>query len=123
MVRVADRVRSARSGWAALLAVLSAAAPIAIARASSDLTQLSLEDLMNVEVTSVSKRSQSKLDSPASVHVITSEDLRRGGFTSVPEALRTVPGVQVARIGANRWAISVRGFLQEFSNKLLVMVD
>ncbi len=93
------------------------------ARAEEDLLNLSLEALMNVEVTSVSKKAESKQLAAAAVTVITAEDLRRGGFTSVPEALRVVPGLQVARIDANRWAISIRGFRQEFSNKLLVMID
>lgn len=91
--------------------------------ARDDLLELSLEDLMNVEVTSVSKKAEGKHHAAAAITVISSEDLRRGGFTSVPEALRIVPGLQVARIDASRWAISIRGFRQEFSNKLLVMID
>lgn len=90
---------------------------------ADDLTELSLEDLMNVEITSVSKKAQSKTEAASAISVITSEDLRRGGFTSVPEALRVVPGIQVARIDANRWAISARGLNQEFANKLLVLID
>lgn len=117
-----------RSGmqWASacLAALLILASPFhAQARADEDLTEFSLEELMNVDVTSVSKKSQSKMGAAAAVTVITAEDIRRSGFTSVPEALRMVPGVQVARIDASRWAISIRGFLQEFTNKLLVMVD
>jgi iron complex outermembrane receptor protein len=91
--------------------------------ANSDLGDMSLEDLMSMEVTSVSKKAQNKTDTAASITVITSEDLRRGGFNSVPEALRIVPGIQVAQIDANRWAISARGFNQEFANKLLVLID
>ena len=93
------------------------------AQSEDDLLELSLEDLMNVEVTSVSKKAQSKNEAAAAVTVITAEDIRRSGLTSVPEALRMVPGVQVARIDASRWAISIRGFNTEFANKLLVMVD
>ncbi len=93
------------------------------ARAEGDLLEMSLEDLMNVEVTSVSKKAESKQLAAAAITVLSSEDIRRGGFTSVPEALRMVPGVNVARIDASRWAISIRGFRQEFSNKLLVMID
>ncbi len=96
---------------------------VAPAWSADDLLELSLEDLMNVEVTSVSKKAESRNDAAAAITVITAEDLRRGGFTSVPEALRVVPGVQVSRIDASRWAISIRGFRQEFSNKLLVMLD
>lgn len=111
----------ARAGFLLGLVLLGLYVPPAIAQ--DDLLELSLEDLMNVEVTSVSKKAESKHLAAAAVTVITAEDLRRGGFTSVPEALRTVPGVQVARIDASRWAISIRGFRQEFSNKLLVLID
>lgn len=88
-----------------------------------DLLELSLEELMNVEVTSVSKKAESRNDAAAAITVITAEDIRRSGLTQVPELLRLVPGVQVARIDASRWAISIRGFNQEFANKLLVMID
>ena len=108
--------------FALIVMVLTSALPL-IAQADQDLTEFSLEELMDVDVTSVSRKAESRLGAPASVTVITSEDLRRGGFTSVPEALRTVPGVQVARIDASRWAISIRGFVQEFTNKLLVLID
>ena len=93
------------------------------AMAEGDLLDMSLEELMNIEVTSVSKKAESKNDAAAAVTVITAEDIRRHGFTSVPEALRMVPGVQVAQIDASRWAISIRGLRQEFSNTLLVMID
>jgi iron complex outermembrane receptor protein len=88
-----------------------------------DLTELSLEALMNIRVTSTSRRPQSVAESAAAVFVITQEDIRRSGVTSIPEALRMVPGVQVARIDGNKWAISVRGFNGRFANKLLVMMD
>ena len=88
-----------------------------------ELLDLSLEELMDVEVTSVSKKAERRQQTAAAITVISAEDIRRGGFTSVPEALRTVPGVQVARIDASRWAISIRGFRTEFANKLLVLID
>lgn len=88
-----------------------------------DLTELSLEQLMDLEVTSVSRTSESLSRAPAAVTVLTSEDLRRSGATSVMEALRLVPGLQVARISASRWAITARGFNGPFANKMLVMVD
>jgi iron complex outermembrane receptor protein len=88
-----------------------------------DLTELTLEDLMNIRVTSTSRRPQSVAESAAAVFVITQEDIRRSGVTSIPEALRMVPGVQVARIDGNKWAISARGFNGRFANKLLVMID
>jgi len=90
---------------------------------ASQLADLSLEQLMNVSVTSVSKKETKLQDSAAAIFVITSEDLRRIGATSVPEALRMVPGMQVARINANEWAITARGFNSQYANKLLVLVD
>ena len=74
-----------------------------------DATTLSLEDLMNLQVTSVSKRTQKVADAAAAVFVITQEDIRRSGATSIPEALRMVPGLEVARIDENKWAIGSRG--------------
>jgi len=88
-----------------------------------DLTELSLEDLMNIEVTSVGKKAQKLSEAAAAVFVITQEDIRRSGATSIPEALRMVPGLQVAKIDANKWAITARGFNGRFANKLLVLVD
>ncbi len=78
---------------------------------------------MNLRVTSTARRPQSVAESPTAVFVITQDDIRRSGVTSVPEALRMAPGVDVARIDANKWAISVRGFNGRFANKLLVMID
>ena len=94
-----------------------------LALAAADLTEISLEELMNIEVTSVSKKAESKMTAAAAITVITAEDIRRGGFTVIPEALRLVPGVSVGRVDANRWAISVRGNAGLFSNKLLVLID
>ena len=88
-----------------------------------DLTQLSIENLMNMEVTSVSKKEEKLSRTAAAIFVITSEDIHRSGATNIPDLLRMVPGVDVAQINANTWAISARGFNAEFSNELLVMVD
>jgi iron complex outermembrane receptor protein len=90
---------------------------------SADLADLTVEQLMNESVTSVSKKETSLGTSPAAVSVITDDDIRRLGITSIPEALRLVPGLDVARIGANQWAISARGFNLQYANKLLVLVD
>ncbi len=87
------------------------------------LAESRIEDLMNIEVTSVSKKQQKLRRASAAIYVITSEDLRRSGVTSVMEALRMVPGVQVARMGSSTWAISARGFNGRLSDKLLVMID
>lgn len=88
-----------------------------------DLTDMSLEALMDIEVTSVSKKPQKKSEAAAAVFVITADDLRNWGVTSIPDALRRVPGLEVARIDANKWAITARGFNSRFANKLLVLID
>ena len=88
-----------------------------------DLTDMSLEALMDIEVTSVSKKPQKQSEAAAAVFVITNDDLRRWGVTNIPEALRRVPGIEVARIDANKWAITSRGFNSRFANKLLVLID
>ena len=88
-----------------------------------DLTELSLEELLDIEVTTVSRKAGSVADSPAAVYVITREDIRRSGHTSLPELLRLVPGMHVARVNSSAWAISARGENGRFSDKLLVMID
>lgn len=87
------------------------------------LKHLSLEELGNVEVTSVSKDPHQVLKTPAAIFVITQEDIRRSGATSIPDALRLAPGVQVARIDADHWSVSIRGFAGQFSKSLLVLID
>ena len=89
----------------------------------TDLRLATLEELMSIEVTSASRREQRVEDVPAAVYVIGRDEIRRSGMTSIPELLRLAPGVQVARINSNKWAVSVRGFNSLYSNKLLVMVD
>jgi iron complex outermembrane receptor protein len=93
-----------------------------------ELKTLSLEQLSNIEIfnpeaSSAARKVQKLSDTAAALFVITQEDIRRAGFTSLPEALRMVPGVQVARINANKWAISARGLNGLFASKLLVMID
>src|SRR6202047_3569588 len=88
-----------------------------------DLAEKSIEDLMNMEVTSVSKKEQKLSSVAAAIFVITQEDIRRSGATNIPDLLRMVPGLDVAQINANTWAISARGFNLQFANKLLVLVD
>jgi iron complex outermembrane receptor protein len=88
-----------------------------------DLANASLEDLMNVEVTSVSKKEQALSRTAAAVFVITQEDIERSGATNIPDLLRMVPGLDVAQINASNWAISARGLNGQFSNELLVLVD
>jgi iron complex outermembrane receptor protein len=88
-----------------------------------DYANMSIEDLMSQPVTSVSKRPQKVGDSAAAIFVITQEDIRRSGAANIPDALRMVPGVEVARIDENKWAIGSRGFNGRFDNKLLVLID
>ena len=88
-----------------------------------DLTTASIEDLMNIEVTSASRKSETLSEAPAAIFVITSEDIRRGSFSSVPDALRIVPGLHVARQSAHIWLVSARGFSNLFNAKMLVLID
>lgn len=107
----------------ARLLVVLLCIPLWAGDSASDLRGLSLEDLLHVEVTSVRKKVQPLDQTPAAVYVITRDQIRRSGMTSIPELLRLAPGVNVARINGNSWAISVRGFADVLSNKLLVMID
>ena len=88
-----------------------------------DLTQSSLEDLMNIRVTSVSKKEQKTSQAPGAIFVISQDDIRRSGALNIPDLLRMVPGLDVAQIDAGKWAVSARGFNGQYSNKLLVLVD
>lgn len=87
------------------------------------LKRLSMEELMNVEVTSVSKRPEKLVDVASGIQVITREDIIRSAATSVPEALRLAPNLQVTQLNSRHWIISSRGFNNIFANKLLVMID
>lgn len=84
---------------------------------------MGLEDLMKIEVTSVSKRPEALLDAATSVYVITSEEIRRSGATTLPEVLRLAPNLEVAQVSASGYAISARGFNNTAANKLLVLID
>lgn len=89
----------------------------------NNLFDLTLEELMDIEVYSVAKKITKLDDSATAVHVISEEDIRRSGATSLPEVLRLAPGLQVTRVNAHTWAIGMRGFANVFSNKLLVLID
>ena len=91
--------------------------------AQPDLTTLQIEDLMNVDVTSASKKEQKLSKVPAAIFVITKEDIHRSGATDIPDLLRMVPGLDVAQINPGVWAISARGFNGEYSATLLVLID
>ena len=88
-----------------------------------ELTKLPLERLLDVSVISASRKTQNLGDVTSAVFVINQEDIRHSGATTIPDLLRMVPGVQVASIDGNSWAISIRGFNGTFANKLLVMID
>jgi iron complex outermembrane recepter protein len=122
---VAARLRLFQCHWIALaLALVAIPRGGALAHAAdADLLELDIEDLMRIEVTTVSKRAQPLSATPAAVTVITSEDIRRSGMTNVPDLLRRVPGLHVANIDSNTWAITARGGNSQFANKLLVMID
>ena len=89
----------------------------------TQLKSLSLEELGQVQVTTVSKLPEEVWQTPAAVFVVTREDIRRSGATSLPELLRLVPGVQVARSQSDSWAVGIRGFNSGFSKGLLVLID
>lgn len=122
------RVLALASLWAAAQAGQAHAQARSPAQAQSlelhaSLADLSLEELGSLAVTSVSGRPQSLRSAAASIYVITGEDIRRSAARSLPEALRLAPNLHVARINANHWAISARGFNTTIPNKLLVLVD
>ena len=117
--------KRAGAGLATALATLLTVAAFAADEPAPtpDFTEFSLEALTNLQVISVSKRPERLNDAAAAIFVITADEIRRSGATSIPELLRMVPGLDVARIDANKWAVSARGFNGRFANKLLVLID
>src|SRR5436309_10871186 len=91
--------------------------------AQNELKKMTLEELMDINVTSVARTADPLSRTAAAVTVITAEDIRRSGATNVPEILRLVPGLNVARFGSGSWAISARGFNSTAADKLLVLID
>ncbi|HEX5126001.1 MAG TPA: TonB-dependent receptor, partial [Rhodocyclaceae bacterium] len=116
---------TARRSPSALLAIFFfAACPLARAATDdADLGDLSLEQLTRIKVTSVSRRAEPLATAAASIYVITSDDIRRSGATSLPEALMLAPNLQVARLSGREYAITARGFNSTAANKLLVQLD
>lgn len=109
-----------------LLAAGLTAAPAQNSAASTNpiaLKKLSLEELSQIEVTTPSKEPVRAFRTPAAVYVITGEDIRRSGVTSIPEALRLAPGVEVARIDGNKWSVGIRGFGSRLTRSVLVLID
>lgn len=105
------------------LGTQSLAAPQENAANGEPLKQLSLAELGNVEVTTTSKEPEQIWKTSAAIYVLTQEDIRRSGATSIPEVLRLVPGVEVARINSNTWSVGIRGFGSAFSRSVLVLID
>jgi iron complex outermembrane receptor protein len=104
------------------MSAMCLACPLAV-HAQSSLKDLTLEELADLEVTSVSRRAERLADAPAAIYVITDEDIRRSGATSLAEVLRLAPNLHVARTDAVQYSISARGFNNAIANKLLVLVD
>ena len=119
-----------RFAWLGLACLLGAAPAQAetmrfapAAQASQSLKQLSLEALFDLEVTTVSQKPESLSKAAAAIHVVTQDDIRRSGALSIPEALRDIPGVEVAQVDSRQYAITARGFNGTVANKLLVLID
>jgi len=93
------------------------------AAAQNTTQDISLEELMNTDITSVSKKEKQLFDTPAAVFVVSREEIRASGARNIPDALRMVPGMAVAQINASTWDVGIRGFDERFSNKMLVMID
>jgi iron complex outermembrane recepter protein len=122
--KTSPAMRAGRIFLSGFLSVLLAGSTVAQnSQKVPDVTSMSVEDLMNLQVTSVSKHKEKLADAAAAIFVLTQEDIRRSGAKSIPEALRLVPGLEVARIDENKWAIGSRGFNGRFDNKLLVLID
>jgi iron complex outermembrane receptor protein len=92
-------------------------------QSSQDLTEWSLEKLLDTKVTSVSKKEERLSEAPAAIHVISQQDIRRSGVMSIPEALRLAPNLHAAQVDSSQWAIGARGFNSYVANKLLVLID
>lgn len=119
------KVPHGKAAWllAALVTLSPAMLNHPVSASARNLADLSLEQLSNIQVSSVSGRAEPLARALGSVFVITNDDIRRSGATSIPEALRLAPNLQVARTGANSYAITARGFNSTIANKLLVLID
>src|ERR1017187_4099374 len=108
-----------------LLAVSLLAAALAqrVGTPTDDLTKVGVDELFSVQVTSVGRKAQQLSKSPAAVFVLTAEDIRRSGATSIPEALQWVPGMTVLSLDGRSWDVSIRGSARLYANKILVMID
>ena len=115
--------------WCAALMIMIGSAPAALSQTGSHTSdvgafkKLPFEELFDIEITTVSRRRERLVEAASAVQVITAEDIRRAGVSSLPEALRLASNLQVAQFDSRQWAISARGFTTVGSNKLLVMID
>src|SRR6202035_4638961 len=123
VVRVAQRTALIALFVLAGLVNQSFGAPQADQANGEPLKQLSLAELGNVEVTTASKEPEKIWKTSAAIFVVTQDDIRRSGVTSIPEVLRLVPGVEVARINSNQWSVNIRGLGSGFSKAVLVLID
>jgi iron complex outermembrane receptor protein len=133
LIRAAACVRPLRVNVRAMIVTAAALFALCVGSAPAEansgsptigeLKQLNVEDLMNIQVTSVSRHPEKLIETASAIQVITQEDIRRSGATSIPEALRLADNLQVAQKGSHDWAVSARGFNTELGNKLLVMID
>jgi len=114
--------RARQAVRAGVLCMIVLAAAVGLAQ-QTELSQMSIEELMNITVTSANKHEQKLNETAAAVYIITHEDIRHSGMTSIPEVLRLAPGISVAQVDANTWAITARGFNGRFANRLLVLID
>ena len=94
-----------------------------VVASQNEFIDMDLSQLMNITITSVSKRPQNLSDAAAAIFVITADDIKNSGVTNVPDALAMAPGLQVARISSSKWSVSSRGFSGYTSNKLLILID
>jgi iron complex outermembrane receptor protein len=107
----------------AISLMLAAASATAAEIQPDDIADLSLEQLENIVITSVSRQEERLANAAASIFIISASDIRRSGVRSIPEALRLAPNLQVSRVDARNYAVTARGFNSPFENKLLVMID
>ncbi|HLZ49977.1 MAG TPA: TonB-dependent receptor plug domain-containing protein [Candidatus Acidoferrum sp.] len=112
-----------RRGCLSLAAAVVMTIPAWSQETPKDLGSKSIEELMNIEVTSPSKKTESLLEAPAAIFVVTGQDILRGGYSSIPDALRMVPGLHVAQQSSHVWLVSARGFSSLFNAKMLVLID
>ena len=111
------------SGWGILASLSTALVAQAPDSSVADLSTLDLEELARVRVTSAARRPETLGNSSAAITLISHEDIRRSGAANLPEALRLLPGLAVFQAGTRDWAVSTRGFHQQSSNKMLVLID